>query len=269
MLNLNNLHKIFNYGQINENYALKGINLNIPRKEFITIIGSNGAGKSTLLNLVAGTYFPEAGSIEIDRKDVTDWPVNKRASLVGRVFQDPLKGTAAEMTIEENLSMAIKRGESRGLRPGLNSKRRGFFKERLSLLGLGLEDRLEAPVKLLSGGQRQALTLLMATMGNPEILLLDEHTAALDPKTGNKIINITEEIVRENNLTVLMVTHDMKQALDMGNRTIMMDQGKIILDIQGEEREKLTVPQLLQRFNQESGHELTDDKVLLSQTTSS
>ncbi|MFW6389781.1 MAG: ABC transporter ATP-binding protein, partial [Halanaerobiales bacterium] len=218
----------------------------------------------TLLNLVAGTYLPQVGNITINEKDVTEWPVYKRASLVGRVFQDPLKGTAAEMTIEENLSMAIKRGKSRGLRLGLNSNRRNFFKEKLSLLELGLEDRLESPVKLLSGGQRQALTLLMATLGDPDILLLDEHTAALDPKTGDQIIEITQNIVKENDLTVLMVTHDMKQALNLGNRTIMMDQGQIILDIQGNEREKLTVPKLLERFNKKSGHELTDDKVLLS-----
>ena len=265
MLKVNNLHKIFNYGQINEKYALKGSDLTVPKKDFITIIGSNGAGKSTVLNLIAGTHYPEAGTIMINDTDVTDRPVYKRAGLVGRVFQDPLKGTAAEMTIEENLSMAVKRGKSRGLKPGLNHERRDYFREMLSLLELGLEDRLETAVKLLSGGQRQALTLLMATMGDPEILLLDEHTAALDPKTGDKIIDITKNIVKDNELTVLMVTHDMKQALEMGNRTIMMDQGKIVLDIKEQEREDTTVPQLLKKFNEKSGHELTDDRVLLSE----
>ena len=267
MLNLKNLHKIFNYGKINENYALKGVDLKVDKKDFITIIGSNGAGKSTLLNLIAGTYFPEVGHVIINDKDVTEEPVNRRASLVGRVFQDPLKGTAAEMTIEENLSMAVKRGEPRGLKLGLNKERRDYFKNMLSLLELGLEDRLEAPVKLLSGGQRQALTLLMATMGDPEILLLDEHTAALDPSTGEKIIQITEKIVKENDLTVLMVTHNMKQALNMGNRTIMMDQGKIILDLKGQDRKDMTVSELVRKFSEKSGHELTDDRVLLSETS--
>lgn len=265
MLVMNNLHKIFNYGKINEKYALQGVDLSVRQGEFITIIGSNGAGKSTLLNLVAGTYFPEAGQIIIDDEDVSNWPVNKRAFLVGRVFQDPLKGTAAEMTIEENMAMAVMRGKRRGLSPGLNHKFKKQFRDKLSLLQLGLEERLETPVKLLSGGQRQALTLLMATLGEPKILLLDEHTAALDPQTAIQIIDITEKVVEDNNLTVLMVTHDMKQALDMGSRTIMMDQGKIILDIAGDEREKTTVPDLLKKFTQKSGHELTDDRVLLSE----
>ena len=263
MLKLNDLHKIFNYGQVNENYALKNINLAIPRGDFITIIGSNGAGKSTVLNLIAGTYFPESGTVEINGQDVTNWPVYKRAHLVGRVFQDPLKGTAAEMTIEENLSLAVKRGQKRGLRPGLNKKRRDEFRELLALLELGLEDRLEYPVKLLSGGQRQALTLLMATLGDPNILLLDEYTAALDPKTAIQIIEITDRIVNQGELTVLMVTHDLQQALDMGNRTIMMDRGQIVLDIKGEERENTTVSNLLKKFTEKSGHELTDDRVLL------
>lgn len=265
MLELENIHKVFNYDKINEAYALKGINLSVSRGEFITVIGSNGAGKSTLLNMVAGTFFPEIGKIAISGNDVSNWPVNKRASLVGRVFQDPLKGTAAEMTIEENMSMAIKRGETRTLKLGLNNERRNKFREMLNLLELGLEDRIETPVKLLSGGQRQALTLLMATLGDPEILLLDEHTAALDPKTAVQIIEITDKIVRKNNLTVLMVTHNMKQALSMGQRTIMMDQGKIILDIMGEERKNTTVSTLLEKFSKKSGRELTDDRVLLSE----
>ncbi|NLW09926.1 MAG: ATP-binding cassette domain-containing protein [Firmicutes bacterium] len=263
MLKLKNIHKIFNYGRINENHALKDINLIVPKGDFVTIIGSNGAGKSTLLNLVAGTYFPESGTVEINGQDMTNWPVHKRAHLVGRVFQDPLKGTAAEMTIEENLSLAVKRGERRGLRLGLNKKRREEFQGLLALLELGLENRLEDPVKLLSGGQRQALTLLMATLGDPEILLLDEYTANLDPKTAVQILEITGRVVEQGKLTVLMVTHDLKQALEMGNRTIMMDQGRIILDLKGEEREKTTVNSLLEKFSEKSGRELTNDRMLL------
>src|SRR5690554_1316619 len=263
MLKLKNIHKIFNYGRVNENHALKDINLMVSKGDFVTIIGSNGAGKSTLLNLVAGTYFPDSGSVEIDGQDMTNWPVHKRAHLVGRVFQDPLKGTAAEMTIEENLSLAVKRGQPRGLGLGLNKKRREEFRRLLSLLGLGLENRLEDPVKLLSGGQRQALTLLMATLGDPKILLLDEYTANLDPKTAVQIVEITGRIVEQGELTVLMVTHDLKQALEMGNRTIMMDQGRIILDLKGEEREKTTVNSLLEKFSEKSGRELTNDRMLL------
>ncbi|MFW5986154.1 MAG: ABC transporter ATP-binding protein [Halanaerobiales bacterium] len=263
MLRISNLHKVFNMGKINENYALKGIDLEVLRGEFVTVIGSNGAGKSTLLNMVAGTYFPERGKVLINDRDLTDWPVYKRAFLVGRVFQDPLKGTAAEMTIEENLSLAYLRGKSRGLRPGLNSNRKTEFRDILSWLELGLEDRLEYPVKLLSGGQRQALTLLMATLGDPEILLLDEHTAALDPRTAVQIIDITRRIVEKNKLTVLMVTHDMKQALEMGNRTIMMNGGQIILDLKGQEREDMTVNELVRKFSEKSGRQLTDDRVLL------
>jgi len=263
MLKLKNIHKIFNYGRINENHALKDINLIVPKGDFVTIIGSNGAGKSTLLNLVAGTYFSESGTVEINGQDMTNWPVHKRAHLVGRVFQDPLKGTAAEMTIEENLSLAVKRGERRGLRLGLNKKRREEFQGFLALLELGLENRLEDPVKLLSGGQRQALTLLMATLGDPEILLLDEYTANLDPKTAVQILEITGRVVEQGKLTVLMVTHDLKQALEMGNRTIMMDQGRIILDLKGEEREKTTVNSLLEKFSEKSGRELTNDRMLL------
>ena len=264
MLEIVNLHKVFNYGKVNQNYALRGIELSVPRGDFITIIGSNGAGKSTLLNMVAGTYPPEIGRINIGPTDVTNWSVHKRSYLVGRVFQDPLKGTASEMTIEENLSMAGKRGKKRGLRPGLNQRQRVYFKELLAKLELGLENRLESPVKLLSGGQRQALTLLMATLGAPKVLLLDEHTAALDPKTAIQIMEITEQVVAEHELTVLMVTHDLKQALSLGNRTVMMDKGKIILDIRGEERESTTVPGLLKMFTKKSGYELTDDRVLLS-----
>ena len=265
MLKVNNLHKVFNMGKINENYALKGVNLDVDVGDFVTIIGSNGAGKSTLLNMIAGTYLPELGKININDIDLTKWPTYRRAPLVGRVFQDPLRGTAAEMTIEENLSLAFMRGKNRGLRLGINKGRRQEFIEMLSWLELGLEERLEYPVKLLSGGQRQALTLLMATLGDPEVLLLDEHTAALDPKTAIQIIDITKRIVDKNKLTVLMVTHDMKQALEMGNRTIMMDKGKIILDLQGQEREDMTINDLVKKFSEKSGHELTDDRVLLSE----
>lgn len=265
MLKVNNLHKVFNMGKINENYALKGVNLDVDVGDFVTIIGSNGAGKSTLLNMIAGTYLPELGKININDIDLTKWPTYRRAPLVGRVFQDPLRGTAAEMTIEENLSLAFMRGKNRGLRLGINKGRRQEFIEMLSWLELGLEERLEYPVKLLSGGQRQALTLLMATLGDPEVLLLDEHTAALDPKTAIQIIDITKRIVDKNKLTVLMVTHDMKQALEMGNRTIMMDKGKIILDLQGQEREDMTINDLVKKFSEKSGHKLTDDRVLLSE----
>ncbi|HHT49265.1 MAG TPA: ATP-binding cassette domain-containing protein [Firmicutes bacterium] len=264
MLRLNKLHKIFNYGKVNENHVLKDINLHVPKGDFITIIGSNGAGKSTLLNLVAGVFFPEAGTVEINGEEVTAWPVYKRAPLVGRVFQDPLQGTAAEMTIEENLSLAVKRGQTRGLKLGLNKERRTEFRRLLALLELGLENRLECPVKLLSGGQRQALTLLMATIGDPQLLLLDEYTAALDPKTAKQIIAITDRIVTQHHLTVLMVTHDLKQALAMGNRTIMMDRGEIILDLKGKEREQITVNDLLAKFAARSGRELTDDRILLN-----
>ena len=263
MLRINKLHKIFHYGKVNENYVLKDINLLVPKGDFVTIIGSNGAGKSTLLKLIAGSFFPEAGTVKINGEDVTDWPVYKRAPLVGRVFQDPLQGTAAEMTIEENLSLAIKRGQRRGLRLGLDKKRRAEFRRLLALLELGLENRLDCPVKLLSGGQRQALTLLMATMGYPRLLLLDEYTAALDPKTAKQITAITDRIVTEYQLTVLMVTHDLKQALTMGKRTIMMDRGEIILDLKGKEREKITVNDLLAKFAARSGRELTDDRILL------
>jgi len=265
MLKVSDLHKVFNMGKINENYALKGVNLEVSAGDFVTIIGSNGAGKSTLLNMIAGTYMPELGNVNINDINVSKWPTYKRAPLVGRVFQDPLRGTAAEMTIEENLSLAYMRGKKRGLRLGINKGRRQEFREMLSWLELGLEERLEYPVKLLSGGQRQALTLLMATLGDPEVLLLDEHTAALDPKTAIQIIDITKRIVDKNKLTVLMVTHDMKQALEMGNRTIMMDKGKIILNLQGKEREDMTINDLVKKFSEKSGHELTDDRVLLSE----
>lgn len=264
MLKMESVHKVFNYGKVNENHALNGIDLELKDGDFVTIIGSNGAGKSTVLNLVAGTYLPDYGKITINGIDVSNWPSHKRAPFVGRVFQDPLMGTAAEMTIEENLSLAYKRGQKRGLKLGISKNRRDEFRELLSWLDLGLEDRLDDQVKLLSGGQRQALTLLMATLGKPEILLLDEHTAALDPKTAEQIIELTRRVVEKNKLTVLMVTHNMKMALEMGNRTVMMDKGKIILDLQGKEREEMTINDLVRKFSEKSGQELTDDRVLLA-----
>lgn len=265
MLRANGVRKVFGQGTVNENLALKDVNLELEAGEFVTIIGSNGAGKSTLLNSIAGTFSINAGSIEVDGVELTGKPDYKRASLIGRVFQDPLEGTAASMSIEENLAMAAARGQRRGLSIGVNSKRREEFKEYLSLLGLGLEDRLTDKVGLLSGGQRQSLTLLMATIAKPKVLLLDEHTAALDPKTAEQVIDLTNKIVGRHNLTVLMVTHDLTQALDMGTRTIMMDNGEIVLDIKGATRRQMTVEDLLDKFAQIQGKELMNDRILLAQ----
>ncbi|KXS43326.1 MAG: putative ABC transport system ATP-binding protein [Candidatus Frackibacter sp. T328-2] len=265
MLKLQSVRKVFNQGTINENIALKGLDLELATGDFVTIIGSNGAGKSTLLNSIAGSFGIDAGEIVIDELDVTGKPDYKRAGLIGRVFQDPLQGTAASMTIEENLAMAAVRGKKRGLKIGVNKERRAEFKEYLSLLGLGLEDRLTDKVGLLSGGQRQSLTLLMATIAKPKVLLLDEHTAALDPKTAEQVIQLTKKIVVKNNLTVLMVTHDLNQALNMGNRTIMMDSGEIVLDIKNPARKHMTVDDLLDKFAQKKGKELMNDRILLAQ----
>ncbi|SJZ30966.1 putative ABC transport system ATP-binding protein [Selenihalanaerobacter shriftii] len=245
--------------------ALKGVDLELRTGDFVTIIGSNGAGKSTLLNSIAGSFRIDAGNIQVDDKDVTNMPDYKRAGLIGRVFQDPLQGTAATMSIEENLAMAAARGKKRGLGIGVNKERRDEFKEYLSLLGLGLEDRLTDKVGLLSGGQRQSLTLLMATIAKPKVLLLDEHTAALDPKTAQQVIDLTKSIVVKHSLTVLMVTHDLNQALNLGNRTIMMDNGEIVLDIKNPERKHLTVDDLLDKFAQAKGEELMNDRILLAQ----
>ena len=263
MLELKNIYKTFNAGTVNEKQALKGIDLTVEDGDFVTVIGGNGAGKSTMLNAIAGVWPVDEGQIIIDGKDVTKLPEHKRAAFLGRVFQDPMNGTAATMGIEENLALALRRGQSRTLRAGIKASEREVYKRLLSTLGLGLEDRLTSKVGLLSGGQRQALTLLMATLKKPKLLLLDEHTAALDPKTAAKVLETTEMIVNRDHLTTLMITHNMKDAITHGNRLIMMMEGKIILDIRGEEKKKLTVEDLLHKFEEVSGEEFTNDKAIL------
>ncbi|MBE3586479.1 ABC transporter ATP-binding protein [Desulfofundulus thermocisternus] len=264
MLKLDNVHKIFHPGGVNEKVALRGVTLHVRPGDVVTIIGSNGAGKSTLLNVVAGVYEVDAGKVILDNQDITRWPEHIRAAHIGRVFQDPLRGTAASMTIEENLALALRRGRPRRLRRGITRAERQLFKERLALLGLGLENRLTTRVGLLSGGQRQALTVLMATIATPKILLLDEHTAALDPRTAATVMELTERIIARHRLTTLMVTHNLAQALHTGNRTIMMHEGRIILDLCGPERERTTVADLLRMFEQASGDAFTYDRALLS-----
>lgn len=264
MLNLTNIHKTFNPGTINEKVALDGVDLHLNPGDFCTIIGGNGAGKSTTLNAVAGVWPVDDGSIVIDGENVTGVPEHKRASYLGRVFQDPMTGTAATMNILENLALAARRGAKRGLKWGVSKAEKEQYYELLKHLGLGLEDRLTAKVGLLSGGQRQALTLLMATIVTPKLLLLDEHTAALDPSTAEKVLELTRSIVAERSITCLMVTHNMSQALDMGNRTIMMDAGRIVFDVKGEERASMTVDDLLQKFRQGAGRALDNDRILLS-----
>ena len=264
MLELKNIYKTFNPGTINEKVALNGLNLTLNEGDFVTVIGGNGAGKSTMLNAVAGTWFVDEGQILIDGTDVTKLPEHKRAAYLGRVFQDPMTGTAATMGIEENLALAKRRGKLRSLRSGITKAEREDYRELLKVLGLGLEDRLTSKVGLLSGGQRQALTLLMATLKKPKLLLLDEHTAALDPKTAAKVLEITEMIVNRDHLTTLMITHNMQDAIAHGNRLIMMMEGKIILDIQGEEKKQLTVRNLLDQFEKASGQEFSNDSALLS-----
>lgn len=264
MLDIINVEKTFNPGTINEKKALNGINLHLDEGDFVTVIGGNGAGKSTMLNMIAGVYPVDCGNIIIDGIDVTDLPEYKRAKYLGRVFQDPMTGTAADMQIEENLALAARRGKRRTLLPGITAKERAEYKELLKILDLGLEERLTAKVGLLSGGQRQALTLLMATLKKPKLLLLDEHTAALDPKTAKKVLDITEEIVAKENLITVMITHNMADAIRVGNRLIMMHEGQIVVDVKGEEKKKLTIEQLLQMFEASSGSKLTSDKVMLS-----
>ena len=264
MLKLSNVCKTFNPGTINEKIALNHIDLELEENDFVTVIGGNGAGKSTMLNAVAGTWPVDDGSIFIDGIDVTGLPDYKRASLIGRVFQDPMTGTAADMQIEENLALAAKRGKTRGLQWNVKNSDREMFRNRLATLGLGLEDRMQTKVGLLSGGQRQALTLLMACLQRPKLLLLDEHTAALDPKTAKLVLNLTTEIVEENHLTTLMVTHNMRDAIHIGNRLIMMDEGRILLDVRGEEKKNLTVEDLMKKFEQASGEEFANDQALLS-----
>ena len=263
MLELKNIHKTFNPGTINEKIALNGVDLKLEEGDFVTVIGGNGAGKSTMLNAIAGVWPVDEGSIIIDGADVTGLPDYKRAKLIGRVFQDPMTGTAATMQIEENLAIANRRGLRRGLKWQVSSGEREQFKQKLKVLNLGLEDRLTSKVGLLSGGQRQALTLLMATLQRPKILLLDEHTAALDPKTAEKVLDATDTIVNSQKLTTLMVTHNMKDAIIHGNRLIMMNAGRIVLDIKGEEKKRLTVEDLLHKFERGSGQEFASDKALL------
>ena len=264
MLVIKNIYKTFNVGTINEKTALEDVSLTLEDGDFVTVIGGNGAGKSTLLNAIAGTWLVDSGSIAIDGIDVTKTPEFKRAKYLGRVFQDPMLGTAANMQIDENLALAARRGKFRGLRSGISQAERNFYKEHLKTLDLGLEDRLSSKVGLLSGGQRQALTLLMASLEKPKLLLLDEHTAALDPKTAAKILAKTDESVEKDHLTTLMITHNMKDAIHHGNRLIMMDGGHIILDIKGEEKKKLTVEDLLAKFAIASGGELDNDRMILS-----
>ena len=263
MLDLHSIYKTFNAGTVNEKTALNGLNLHLNEGDFVTVIGGNGAGKSTMLNAVAGTWFVDEGKITIDDIDVTKLPEHKRAKYLGRVFQDPMTGTAATMQIEENMALAARRGMTRSLKAGITAKEREFYREQLKILGLGLEDRLTSKVGLLSGGQRQALTLLMATLKKPRLLLLDEHTAALDPKTAAKVLETTDKIVNSEHLTTLMITHNMASALDLGNRTIMMNAGKIVLDVEGAERDALTVSDLLARFREISGKALDNDRMLL------
>jgi len=258
---MNGLTKIFNKGTADEKCAINELSLQIKSGDFITVIGSNGAGKTTLLNLISGTYFPDKGAIFIDGNDVTRIPEYKRASYIGRIFQDPLRGTAASMSIEENLAMAEKRGQKRGLKWGVTKAKRERYRDILSVLELGLEDRLKDPAGLLSGGQRQTLTLLMVTLSIPKLLLLDEHTAALDPKTAHKVLLLSNQMVEENNLTAIMVTHNMQQAIEYGNRMIMLHEGQVRFDVSGEKKKNLTVEMLVKSFG-----DVLNDETLLTAT---
>ncbi|MBQ4062005.1 MAG: ABC transporter ATP-binding protein [Christensenellaceae bacterium] len=264
MLKITDLQKTFNPGTVNAKTALNGLDLTIEDGEFVTVIGGNGAGKSTLLNAIAGVWKPDFGTIEIDGVDVTNIPEHKRAAYLGRVFQDPMMGTSPDMEIAENLAIASRRGTKRKLRWGVKKDEREQYKKLLAALELGLENRLSCKVGLLSGGQRQAVTLLMATVKRPKLLLLDEHTAALDPKTAAKVLEITDKIVTENKLTTLMITHNMHDAIAYGNRLIMMHEGRIIIDVSGEEKKQLTISQLLGLFEKASGSEFANDKLILS-----
>lgn len=264
MLKISNVHKTFNKGTINEKIALDGLNLELAEGDFVTVIGGNGAGKSTMLNMIAGVYPVDEGNIIIDGVDVTGQPDYKRAAYLGRVFQDPMMGTAADMEIQENLAMAYRRGKKRGLRWGITAAEKEDYAKRLKEFDLGLETRMATKVGLLSGGQRQAITLLMATLQKPKVLLLDEHTAALDPKTAAKVLSLTEKIVSENNLTTIMITHNMKDAIRYGNRLVMMHEGRIIYDVRGEEKAALEVSDLLKKFEEVSGEEFANDRMMLS-----
>lgn len=264
MLKLSHVKKTFNRGTVTEKRALTGVDLTLADGDFVTVIGGNGAGKSTLLNMIAGVYPLDSGTVELDGEDISRLSEPKRAKYLGRVFQDPMRGTAADMQIEENLALAKRRGQRRTLRWGITRAERDEYAELLKKLDLGLETRMQAKVGLLSGGQRQALTLLMATLTNPRVLLLDEHTAALDPKTASKVLELTEQIVGERKLTTLMVTHNMNDAIRLGNRLIMMHEGRVIYDVAGDEKRALTVPDLLQKFEEVSGGQLANDHMLLS-----
>lgn len=264
MLSIRGLTKQFTVGGGSVKTAVDDVHLTVPTGQFVTIVGSNGAGKSTLLNLIAGTYTPDTGTIEVDGVDMTHWSEHRRAAYVGRVFQDPLQGTAASMTIEENLSIAACRGRRRRLRRGVTATERTRFQALLAELGLGLEERLRSAVGLLSGGQRQSLSLIMATLTKPSLLLLDEHTAALDPKTAQQVLALTTRLVAEHKLTTLMVTHNLEHALRIGDRTIMMHEGRIVLDVVGPERTQMTVEDLLEEFSRVRGHKLLDDRMLLA-----
>ena len=264
MLKIENVKKTFNPGTVNEKVALNGLNLHLREGEFVTVIGGNGAGKSTMLNAVAGVWSVDSGKILIDGVDVTGLPEYKRAKFIGRVFQDPMMGTAATMQIEENLALAARRGKPRTLRIGIGKEEREAYREQLKILDLGLEDRMTTKVGLLSGGQRQALTLLMATLQRPKLLLLDEHTAALDPKTAAKVLDATQKIVDRDHLTTMMITHNMRDAIAYGNRLVMMYDGHVVVDVSGEEKKNLTVEQLLNLFSKASGSDEVDDKLVLS-----
>ena len=264
MLSFRGVSKVFYPGTINEKIALNGVDLDLESGDFVTVIGGNGAGKSTLLNAAAGVWPISAGSVLIDGVDVTKMPEHKRAAFIGRVFQDPMVGTAGNMQIEENLAIAARRGKRRTLRWSITKEERAGYYELLKTLDLGLEDRMTAKVGLLSGGQRQAVTLLMATLSTPKVLLLDEHTAALDPKTAAKVLEITDKLVNENHLTTMMITHNMQDAIDHGNRLIMMHEGRVIIDVRGEEKKKLTVPDLLAMFANASGKAFANDRAMLS-----
>jgi len=265
MLNIIDISKTFNPGTVNEKTALSHLSLRLNPGDFASIIGSNGAGKSTLLNAIAGSFYVDSGSIALDGRDITFTPDHKRSVVIGRLFQDPLRGTAPSMTIEENLALAYLRSAA-GKAPfsRITRKDKEFFAEKLKLLGMGLENRMRQPVGLLSGGQRQALTLLMATLVTPKLLLLDEHTAALDPSTAEKVLELTRTIIADNKITCLMVTHNMKQALELGNRTLMMADGQVVLDVSGQERAGMTVDDLLHRFKTGTGKDLDNDRILLS-----
>ena len=263
MLKIQNVHKTFNPGTVNEKHALDDLCLHLKEGEFVTVIGGNGAGKSTMLNAVAGVWTVDEGKILIDDVDVTHLPEYKRAAYIGRVFQDPMMGTAATMQIEENMALAARRGKSRTLRVGITKEEREFYKDQLRILDLGLEDRMTSKVGLLSGGQRQALTLLMASLQKPKLLLLDEHTAALDPKTAAKVLDATRRIVEKDHLTTMMITHNMRDAIAYGDRLIMMYNGHIVVDVSGEEKKNLTVEKLLSLFSQNSGSDEVDDKLVL------